>query len=514
MQGRIPLVFRGEWLPDSDGYYAVREGGARALYNVASGERSVLPDSDPEVRPMEKLREILKLEPGGPVSSGQAVVCPDGAQIAFVQSDSSQVRLRPMLVPGDPSYPDVQHTRFARVGEVIATLKVGVVAATGGDTTWLPIPAPEEGYYLGQVGWACNSEDLLVEKLSRFRDEREFLLVHVSTGEVSCIFHESDPAWVISSEPHEEKGLQWIREGEAFIVLSEMDGWRHAYVCSRDGKEQKLLTPGDYDVIERVKIDEENGWLYFNASPDNATQKYLYRVPLDGSGSSAERVTPEDQPGTHDYEFSPDGRWAFHTYSTFSTPPVTDLVAFPDHRVVRVLEDNEALFRNFAALPPTSTEFLQLEIDGGIQMDAWLMKPPAFDSTKKYPVLVYVYGEPHAQTVLDAWGTAHADYHRAIAELGYLVVSIDNRGTPCPKGAAWRRAVAGKLGPLSTEEQAAGLQALGNSRHYVDLTRVCIWGWSGGGSNTLNAMFRKPDIYQVLLLLFCILYLGRCLGLA
>jgi dipeptidyl-peptidase-4 len=225
-------------------------------------------------------------------------------------------------------------------------------------------------------------------------------------------------------------------------------------------------------------------------------------------------VTPKDQPGTHDYEFSPNGRWAFHTYSTFSSPPVTDLVEFPDHRVVRVLEDNEALFRNFAALPPTSTEFLQLEIDGGIQMDAWLMKPPAFDSTKKYPVLVYVYGEPHAQTVLDAWGTAHADYHRAIAELGYLVVSIDNRGTPCPKGAAWRRAVAGKLGPLSTEEQAAGLQALGNSRHYVDLTRVCIWGWSGGGSNTLNAMFRKPDIYQVLLLLFCILYLGRCLGLA
>ncbi|MFB3105574.1 MAG: alpha/beta hydrolase family protein, partial [Pseudomonadales bacterium] len=120
-----------------------------------------------------------------------------------------------------------------------------------------------------------------------------------------------------------------------------------------------------------------------------------------------------------------------------------------------------------------------------------------FDPSRKYPVFVYIYGEPHAQTVLDVWGRVHADYHRAIADLGYLVVSIDNRGTPAPKGAAWRRSVFGKLGPLSTEEQAAGLKELGRTRTYVDLSRVGIWGWSGGGTNTLNAMFRQPDDYHV-----------------
>ena len=130
-------------------------------------------------------------------------------------------------------------------------------------------------------------------------------------------------------------------------------------------------------------------------------------------------------------------------------------------------------------------------------MDAWMIKPSDFDASKKYPVFVYVYGEPYAQTVLDAWGIVHADYHRMISDLGYLVVSIDNRGTPGPKGAAWRRAIFGSLGPLSTAEQALGVKELGRTRPYVDLSRVGIWGWSGGGSNTLNAMFREPDVYHV-----------------
>jgi dipeptidyl-peptidase-4 len=143
------------------------------------------------------------------------------------------------------------------------------------------------------------------------------------------------------------------------------------------------------------------------------------------------------------------------------------------------------------------TEFLQLDIGNGVTMDAWLIKPKEFDASKKYPVFVYVYGEPHAQTVLDEWGAAHIDFHRAVADLGYVVVSIDNRGTPAPKGAAWRRSIFGSLGPLSTEEQEAGLKELARQRPFVDLTRVGIWGWSGGGSNTLNAMFRKPDSYHV-----------------
>lgn len=518
--------FRADWLSDSSGYTvleSVPDTKERVLvrYDAASGKRTVL---DPSQK--EKVRRSGNLSPDGqsvlaseqgnlyvrdfssdreiplthsvadsPASNSRAMWSPDGKRIAFVQSDDSRVKLRSVLVPGDPTYPKVKEVRFARVGETTPMLRVGVVDAQGKETRWLPIAIPAEGFYLGQVDWAGNSHELLIEKLSRFRDEREFLLCDVRTGAIRRIFHESDPAWVIASYG-KNAGLMWIRDGQAFIVLSEKDGWRHAYVYSRDGKELDLLTPGPFDIIERAVVDEAGGWFYFYASPDNATQKYLYRSHLDGRGEP-EQVTPVDQPGTHDYDFSPDAKWAFHTYSTIDTPPITELAQLPEHGVLRVLEDNQELRAKMESMISQPTEFLQLEIGDGVVMDAWMIKPDGFDPSRKYPVFVYVYGEPHAQTVLDAWGRGHADYHRMIADLGYLVVSIDNRGTPAPKGAAWRRAIFGSLGPLSTEEQAAGVKELARTRPYVDLSRVAVWGWSGGGSNTLNAMFRKPDVYHV-----------------
>ena len=518
--------FRGDWLPDSSGYTVVervpgQRHGVPVRYDAASGKRTVserrgrerprgFGGRSPDGRKMlfhergnlhlrdldgGRTTQLTRSRPGESVSNGQPMWSPDGKRVAFVQSDHSKIRLRSVLVPGDPSYPRVRQTRFARVGGDIAKLKVGVVDAAGGETQWLQISEPDEDFYLGMVEWAGNSNELLVEKLSRFRDKRDFLLADLEAGSIKTIFSESDPAWVVASY-RKNAGLEWIRDGRAFLVISEKDGWRHAYLYSREGKEERLLTPGAFDIIEKVKIDEKRGWFYFNASPDNGTQKYLYRVALDGSGKP-ERVTPEGRPGTHNYSFSPDGRWAFHTYSTFDSPPVTELVEFPGHRVVRALEKNERVSQKMKSLLKRPTEFLKLDIGGGVVMDAFMIAPSDFDPSKKYPVLVYVYGEPHAQTVLDRWGTPHADYHRAVAELGYLVVSIDNRGTPAPKGAAWRRAVAGSLGPLSTEEQAEGLKELARTRPYVDLSRVGIWGWSGGGSNTLNAMFRRPDVYHV-----------------
>ena len=518
--------FQADWLSDSSGYTileSVPDGDGQVLvrYDVPSGKRTVLDsterkesdrsgNSSPDgqrvilsekgnlyVRDLSNDQRIplTKNAPDGPIWNSRAVWSPDGKWIAYVQSDASDVRLRSVLVPGDPSFPEVKEVRFARVGESITKLQVGVADAQGSETRWLPIPMPTEGFYLGEVDWAGNSDELLIEKLSRFRHERELLLTDIRTGAIRRIFHESDPAWVIASYA-KNAGLTWIRDGRAFIVLSEKDGWRHAYIYSRDGRELKLLTPGPYDIIERGALDEIGGWFYYYASPGNATQKYLYRAPLDGTGEP-ERVTPEGQPGTHDYDFSPDARWAFHTYSTFDTPPITELVQLPEHQVARVLEDNRELRKKMESLISQPTEFFQLEIGDDVVLDTWMIKPRRFDPSRKYPVFVYVYGEPHAQTVLDAWGRVHADYHRMVADLGYLVVSIDNRGTPAPKGAAWRRAIFGSLGPLSTAEQAAALKELGRTRPYVDLSRVGIWGWSGGGSNTLNAMFRKPDVYHV-----------------
>jgi dipeptidyl-peptidase 4 len=520
-----PRGFSAEWLPDSSGYVVVETDpetnrSSRRVYDVRTGELAEpQPAEVPSTARSERLSpdgkrrleydgrnlivrdvdsgertELLTSPPESDIHYRDPKWSPDGSQILFVEADYDNVRQRAVLIPDDPSFPGVEKHRFARVGEAIPRLRVGVVDSAGNDPCWLPIESPEEGYYLGQVDWAGSSDEILVEKFSRFRDQRQFLLVTLS-GQVEVIDQETNEAWVESSQG-KNSGLTWLQDGDRFIVISERGGWRQAYLGSRTSKELSLLTPGDYDVIERGVVDEERGWYYFYASPDNATQKHLYRVPLDGSGELT-RITPEDQAGTHDYKFSPDARWAFHTYSRLDDPPVVELVELPEHRVVRLLEDNRDLRERMQEVISQPTEFLQLDIGDGISLDAWLIKPRDFDESRKYPVLVYVYGEPHAQTVLDEWGTGQIDFHRVIADLGYVVVSIDNRGTPAPKGADWRRSIFGSLGPLSTEEQEAALQELGRRFPYVDLSRVGIWGWSGGGSNTLNALFRKPDSYHV-----------------
>ena len=516
--------FSGKWLADSSGYSLQQRdpktGKSKLVhYDVVTGNQM---DAKP---PLQRVNARRRVSPDGKrqlefrdgnifareLSTGQLSQLtdrprgrdigfrepswrPDGKQVAFIESDQTDVKKRSMLVPSDPSYPGVREQRFARVGEKIGSLRVGIVDPKGDNLKWLPIDSPEEGYYLGLVQWAGNSDELLVERLSRSRDTREFFLASVD-GTLKRIFHESDPAWVVASQA-KNSGLIWVRDGKEFIVISEKDGWRHAYLYSREGKELAILTPGDYDIIDRGTVDESGGWYYFYASPENATEKYLHRVSLDGSGS-LERLTPNGQAGTHRYEFSPNCKWAFHTYSTFDKPPVVELVEIPSHRVVKKLDDNEQLRKIATAVISRTTDFIKLDIGSGVTMDAWMIKPREFDETKKYPIFVYVYGEPHAQTVLNEWGAGQSHFLRVIADLGYLVVSIDNRGTPAPKGAAWRRSVFGSLGPISTEDQAAGLKELGRMRSYVDLSRVGIWGWSGGGSNTLNALFRKPNDYHV-----------------
>src|SRR5205807_9869641 len=225
------------------------------------------------------------------------------------------------------------------------------------------------------------------------------------SGRARLMFKDRDDAWVDvdnvinntfvwfegnpAPPPHNERSREKRSKEKTLLYLSERDGWRHAYAVSRDGN-ARLITTGAFDVVSISSVDQTNGWLYYIASPDHATQRYLYRSRLDGSGQP-QRVTPDDQPGTHTYNISPDSHWAFHTYSKFDEPGVSDVVSLPDHKAVRVFQDNAELKAKVAKILKGRTELFQVDIGDGVKLDGWLIKPAEFDESKKYPLIVDVY---------------------------------------------------------------------------------------------------------------------------
>ena len=285
-----------------------------------------------------------------------------------------------------------------------------------------------------------------------------------------------------------------FRSHAKFIWVTERDGWRHAWLVDRSGK-MDLITKGNYDVMKVVLTDIVGGWLYYYASPTNGTQMFLWRTRLDGTGEP-QRLTPAGARGMHDYDVSPRGGWAIHTATAWGTPATTDLVRLPSHQVVRTLVTNEALKATLAGLRQGKSEFFQVDIGNRVALDGWMMFPPDFDATKKYPVLFHVYGEPASQTVTDSYGGSNWLWHLMLTQQGYIVASVDQRGTPAPKGRAWRKAVLNQIGKLRVEEQSAAAKIIGR-RSYVDSTRIGVWGWSGGGSSTLHLMFRANDVYTM-----------------
>ena len=422
---------------------------------------------------------------------------PDGKHIAFWQFDLTGVQQFAIINNTDALYPKVTNIPYPKVGTKNSSVRIGVVSVEGGSPKWMAAPGDPREHYIFRIDWAGNN-DVMIGQLNRKQNVASVFLANADTGAVKSVFEDRDEAWVDVPEngiaQFESRGFDWINGRKSFLWLSDRDGWRHAYFVPRAGGDPALITSFPGDVISAVGTDPESKWIYFMASPANATQRYLFRAPLDGKEAPV-RITPE-QSGSHTYRMSPDCRWAFHTYSRFDRPPVVDLVSIPEHKSIRVLESNSALRANVASVLEPPVEFLRLQVEDA-NLDGWLIKPRDFDATKKYPLIIVVYGEPAGTTVMDAWGGSGGLFHRALAEEGYLVASFDNRGTPAPKGRAWRKSIYGAVGVLSSKDQAEAVLTLARLRPYVDLKRVGIWGWSGGGSNTLNLMFRSPELFKV-----------------
>ncbi len=426
---------------------------------------------------------------------------PDSKHIAYWQLNSEGVKEMTLINNTVALYPTLTTFPYPKAGETNSAARVGVIDANGGPTRWIEVPGDPRNNYLPRMEWAASSDELVIQQLNRRQDTNTVMIADARTGKVRPVLTEKDEAWVDvawGDIDWEKTGLgrgdvEWIDGGKRFLWTSERDGWRHIYSVSRDGGDVKTITPGNYDVISVARVDAQNGWMYFIASPENAAQRYLYRVRLDGTGKE-ERLTPASAPGTHGYNISPRGDFAIHDYSTFNRVPVTDVVRLPQHTVARTLIDNKQVQDRLAQLKQTPSEFFKVDIGEGVQLDGWMMKPPNFDPQKRYPVLFHVYGEPWGQTVLDTWFGRNRLWHQMLAQQGYIVMSVDNRGTPAPRGRAWRKIIYRKMGIVNSGDQAAAARVIAKWP-FVDPARIGIWGWSGGGSSTLNAMFRYPDVY-------------------
>ncbi len=421
---------------------------------------------------------------------------PDGKRIAYWQFDTHEEPLYTLIDDTNALYPTIRRFPYPKPGQKNASVRIGVVPAAGGATTWMAPTVDGDSGYLAAMGWAGDSRTLLIQRLNRTQNQDNFLLTDAATGAARPIFTDVDAAWIeLQMNAAGEEGVRWIDGGRAFLTLSERDGWRHLYRVPRDGGAPVLLTPGEFDVAGVAGVDEKRGIAYFRASPTSAIRRYLYRCDLRG-GATPVRVTPPDIAGSDYPILSPDAHWALAVRSSVDAPPVFELVSLPDEKVVRTVETNDALKAKLAALKLGPTRFLNLKAADGEPMDARLTLPPDFDPKKRYPVLFQVYGEPGGATVIDVWGGADYLFHQMLAHGGYIVASVDNRGTPSLKGRAWRKAVYRKIGVLASEDQAAAARQIAELP-YVDGSRVAVWGWSGGGSMTLNLMFRHPEIYKV-----------------
>ncbi len=413
---------------------------------------------------------------------------PDGKNIAYWQSDSKGVGTFYLIDNIDSVYARPIPFPYPKVGTELSAVKIGVVSAEGGETKWFDIPGDPRNHYLARMDFIPNSHEIMVQQLNRPQNTNNIWIGDTRTMALTKILVERDDAFL---DLHDN--IRWLNNEKYFTWTSERDGWLHLYKVSRDGKSIEAVTKGNFDVVNINCIDPTGGYVYYIASPSNFTQRYLYRSRIDGSGN-AERITPAAYAGQNSYQMSADAKWAIQTFQNASTPPIYSLISLPDHKEFRVMEDNHELKAKYGELDLNHKEFIKVDIGEDI-LDAYMIKPPGFEPSKKYPVLFYVYGEPAGATVQDAWGGEDL-WHQYLAEQGYIVMSVDNRGTKTPRGRAWRKSIYGQIGLLASKDQSLAAKKIFDTYHFIDTARVGIWGWSGGGQMTLNCMFRYPEIYK------------------
>ena len=413
---------------------------------------------------------------------------PDGKKIAYWHSDTGGTGTFLMIDNIDSLYSFTIPLPYPKAGTTNSAVKVGVVDVETARTGWFPVPGDPRENYIARMEFVPGTDEVMIQQLNRLQNTNTVYYGNVNTLELTPFYEDHDEAFL-----NVHDNIVWLDGNKYFTWTSEKDGWRHLYRVTRDGKKETLVTKGDFDVINVLRIDPKGGYVYYMASPESAVEQYLYRSRLDGKGA-AERVTPRGFTGTYSYNISPGAKYALCSFSNHETPRVYEMVSLPDHKTVRRLEDNAALKAVYDSYGFRTREYFQVDI-GEAVLDGWMIKPRDFDPSKKYPVIFHIYGEPASSTVQDSWS---GDYwNQLLAQQGYIVASIDPRGTNNPKGREWRKCIYGKVGILAMADHAKAVRLAEERFPFMDPERVGVWGWSGGGSSTAHLMFEHPDIYSV-----------------
>ena len=420
----------------------------------------------------------------------------DDKHIAFWQVDASDIRDFYMINNTDSVYSYIIPVQYPKTGYDPSAVKTGVVDVATKAVKWIPIPGDPKQNYIPRMQWLQGENKLVIRQLNRRQNTIKYWLYNLASGEIDNFFTDTDNAWIdvdwsdVSQTKWEPSDIIFYNKNRNFILVSEKDGWRHIYSVKTKTGKKRLITKGDYDIASLYGLDEKTKTIYFNASPYNSTQRYLYAISIDGK--KLQRLTPKAYQGINLYDISPDFKYAIHSFSSLSEVPVKNMVSLPQHKLISKLIENKKYRKTMSLLDKGEMEFFKITTADGVDMDGYMIKPPDFDPAKKYPVLFYVYGEPWGQTALDRPASL---WHIMLSQRGIIIITLDNRGTPCLKGRQWRKSIYGKVGVVNTIDQAMAAKEI-LKWNFVDTSKIAVWGWSGGGSTTLHLLFKYPDIYK------------------
>jgi dipeptidyl-peptidase 4 len=408
---------------------------------------------------------------------------PDGSKIAFYTFDESEVKHYNMQKWGT-LYPQDYIFKYPKAGERNSDVKISVYNLEKDAITTIPVDG--EDYYIPRIYWTPNSSVLSLIKLNRHQNKMEIIHADVVKNTTKVVLTEESKTYV---DVEYTDDLIYLADNKTFIRTSESDGYKHIYHYSMDGKLLKQVTSGLWEVSSFLGIDEKSKILYFLSTEDSSIEKHLYSINLNGKGKK--RLS--ERKGSISVNFSPDFKY-YIQYQSSSNEPLTVSLFNGAGKKIRVIEDNKDLRERLKNFNLPSMEYTTFNSKDGTPLNAYLIKPNNFEPNKKYPVLMFVYGGPGSQRVSNSWGSSREFWMRFIAEQGYVIACVDNRGTGY-KGRDFKHITYLNLGKYEVEDQIEAAKQI-RQLPYVDNSRIGIWGWSYGGYMSSLALFLGNDVFK------------------